>query len=90
MTATDQDATPRLYGSYARGDFKEGPDINVLVLVNTKKITWDDQKRIAYPLYDIELESGVISSPFIYSKMGWANHKVTPFYENVLRGGQLL
>jgi len=90
VNATDPDATLILYGSYARGDYKDNSDIDILVLVNKDKITWDDQKRIAYPLYDIELATGVIISPFIYSKKGWANHIVTPFYENVLREGRQL
>ena len=90
VTATDPDATLILYGSYARGDNKSSSDIDILVLVNKDKITWDDQKRIMYPLYDIELDTGIIISPFIYSKKGWANHKMTPFYENVLREGKVL
>ncbi len=90
ITSTDPDATLILYGSYARGDNKETSDIDILVLVDKDKITWDDQKRISYPLYDIELDTGIIISPFIYSKKGWANHKVTPFYENILREGKLL
>jgi len=90
VKATDPDATLILYGSYARGDNKDNSDIDILVRVDTEKITWDDQKRIAYPLYDIELDTGIMISPFIYSKKGWANHRVTPFYENVLREGKLL
>ena len=90
VKATDPDATLILYGSYARGDNKDNSDIDILVQVDTEKITWDDQKRIAYPLYDIELDTGIMISPFIYSKKGWANHRVTPFYENVLREGKLL
>ena len=90
IVATDPDATVILYGSFARGDFHKQSDLDILVLVNKDKITWDDQKRISYPLYDIELATGVVISPLIYSKKGWANHLATPFYENVLREGRQL
>ena len=90
VSATDPGATLILYGSYARGDNKENSDIDILILVDTDKITFADQKRIAYPLYDIELDTGIMISPFIYSKKGWANHKITPFYENILREGTQL
>ena len=80
-----------LYGSYARGDYRDDSDLDLLVLVDKDKITRSDQKRIKYPLYDIEFDTGTIISPLIFSKKDWElNHRITPFYENVAREGKVL
>ena len=85
------DATLILYGSYARGDYHENSDLDLLILVNREEVTRADQKRIKYPLYDIEIETGTIISPMIFSKKAWqSRHRATPFYENVSREGQEL
>ncbi len=87
----DPDATIILYGSYARGDFHPNSDIDLLILIDKKKISWDDEKEIKYPLYDIEFDTGKIISPLIYSREKWENPKVvTPFYENVTQDGIIL
>jgi predicted nucleotidyltransferase len=77
-----------LYGSYARGDNKKNSDMDILILLDKKKISREDEKRIKYPLYDIEFDSGQMISPLIFSKMEWeTRHKVTPFYQNVISEG---
>lgn len=78
-----------LYGSEARGDARPDSDIDILILVDKDKITFDDEMKISDPLYDIEIETGVIISPIIYSKKIW-NKQITPFYENVMKEGVLL
>src|ERR1700747_3035561 len=83
VRTTAPDATLILYGSYARGDYHEDSDIDLLILVNRDKITHADEDKITYPLYDIEFKTGIIISPMVYTKDAWANHRVTPFYENV-------
>ncbi len=81
-------ATIILYGSYARGDYNEDSDIDVLILVDKDKVTRDDENKITYPLFDLEFGTGVPISPVVYSRNYWQNgHKVTPFYENVKREG---
>lgn len=88
---TDPDATLILYGSYARGDYRDDSDVDLLILLNQEKITRIDEKRIKYPLYDIEFETGTIISPLVFSKKDWeTRHRITPFYENVLKDGQIL
>ena len=87
----DPTATVILYGSYARGDFNENSDIDLLILVDKKKVSLEDKKKISYPLYDIEFDTGKIISPLVYSKEKWENPSVvTPFYENVKNEGVLL
>ena len=84
-------ATLILYGSYARGDNKNDSDIDLLVLLNTDTVTYDDEKRIKYPLYHIEYDTGVIISPLVFSKKIWeTKHRITPFYQNVIKEGVVL
>jgi len=80
-----------LYGSYARGDNKTDSDIDILVLVDQDKVSYDDEKRIKYPLYHIEYDTGVIISPLVFSKKIWeTKHRITPFYQNVIKEGVVL
>ena len=91
VNKTEPNAVLILYGSYARDDYRDDSDLDLLVLVDKDKITRADQKRIKYPLYDIEFDTGTIISPLIFSKKDWEmNHRITPFYENVAREGKVL
>ena len=83
------DAQAILYGSEARGDARPDSDIDVLILVNKDNISLKEEQEIAYPLYDIEFETGVIISPRVFPKKFW-NDLTTPFYENVMKEGVVL
>ena len=91
VNKTEPGATLILYGSYARGEHGKDSDLDIVVIVDKKNITRQDQKRIKYPLYDIEFETGTIISPIVFSKVDWeSKHKKTPFYENISREGIIL
>lgn len=90
VAQTEPGASVILYGSYARGDNNEDSDIDLLVLVNKDVLTIQDKDRITYPLYKIGIKTDTIISPIVYTKSAWANHRVTPFYENVRREGRVL
>lgn len=80
--AKEPNATIVLYGSYARADHRENSDIDILILIDKDKITPADAKRVAYPLYDIEFDTGKIISPLILSRKSWeTKHRITPFYK---------
>lgn len=77
-----------LYGSQARGDSKKYSDWDLLILLNLKNIPFDLETKIMDDFYDIELETGEIISPLIYSKSDWTEkHSITPLYENVQKEG---
>jgi predicted nucleotidyltransferase len=88
IRAVEPEARIILYGSYARGEENKNSDIDLVILINRKRVTFQDEKRIAFPLYDIEFNTGRIISPLILSTTDWnKRHRITPFYKNVLKEG---
>jgi len=79
----------RLYGSEARGEAHEKSDIDLLVLVPKDKVTLQDELEITAPLYDIELQTGVLINALILPKREWGR-KVTSFYESVMQDSVVL
>ena len=91
VRSIDPTATVILYGSFARGDNNKNSDIDLIILIDKEKLTPQDSKKIKYPLYDIEFETGQIISPLVLTRKDWeTRHKITPFYENVTRDGRAL
>jgi predicted nucleotidyltransferase len=91
VKSVDPTATVILYGSFARGDNDKDSDIDLLILVDNPRLTPQESKKIKYPLYDIEFETGQIISPLVLTRKDWeTRHKITPFYENVTREGRTL
>lgn len=82
------DAKVILYGSEARGEAHAGSDIDLLILVNKDKLTLEDEEKITYPIYLLELKTGVLISPIVVARKTWENRPFkTPFYLNVLNEG---
>ena len=65
---TEHSETVILYGSLTRGQSNKQSDIDILILVDNDQITYADEQRIKYPLYDLEFETGKIISPVIFSR----------------------
>ena len=88
VSGTDPNATVIVYGSYARGENHPNSDIDLLILLDKEEVTREDEKKIKYPLYDIEFDTGQIISPIVLSKSDWeTRHRITPFYENIINDG---
>ena len=84
----DPNAKIILYGSFARGDNRSNSDIDLLILVDNANITYQEEKQLKCPLYDLEFETGQIISPLVLSKKAWeTKHRITPFYTNVTNEG---
>ena len=85
------DAKTILYGSEARGDARPDSDIDLLVLLEGEKRNFKREDEIISPLYDIELETGVIISSMMMLRKDWENRPFrTPFYINVVNEGIVL
>lgn len=77
-----------LYGSRARGNFDKTSDWDFLILLNTNIISFDSETQIMDAFYDIELETGEVFSPLVYSKSDWINlYSATPLFENIEKDG---
>lgn len=91
VKASDDTATLILYGSYARGEERKDSDIDLLILVDGEHLSRAEAKRLKYPLYDLEFETGTIISPLVMTRKDWeTRHRATPFYENVKSEGRVL
>jgi hypothetical protein len=48
----------------------------------------DNETRLINNLYDVELETGEVISPLIYTKRDWlVRHKLTSLYSNISKEG---
>lgn len=77
-----QDAHLILYGSRARGDFREGSDWDLLVLLNRPQEASDFQ-NIAYPIMELGFDLGEYFSVQTYSQAEWDAMTFLPYYKNV-------
>ena len=78
-----------VFGSVSRGEDKPDSDIDILILVDGDRLAVQDELAIMTPLYEIELNTGVLINPLILLKKEWGK-RVTPFYENVSRDAVLI
>ncbi|MDR0833401.1 MAG: nucleotidyltransferase domain-containing protein [Candidatus Symbiothrix sp.] len=77
-----------LYGSVARGEETEESDIDLLILVDEDKLTYDDKGKIIQNLDNLEAKTGVAISPVIRTRTEWQNVPFrTPFMINVINEG---
>jgi len=77
-----------LYGSRARGKAGRMSDWDLLILLNTKGVSFSLETMLMDDFYELELETGEIISPLIYSKSDWNKyHAFTALYENIRKEG---
>lgn len=60
-----------LYGSYARGDYREGSDVDVMILLENYKNYWSEQKKISQLASDISLEYDLTISCIFIKETQW-------------------
>ncbi|MBR1512721.1 MAG: nucleotidyltransferase domain-containing protein [Bacteroidales bacterium] len=77
-----QDSHLFLYGSRARGDYQEGSDWDLLILLNRPQEASDFQ-NIAYPIMELGFDMGEYFSVQTYSQEEWDAMRFLPYYKNV-------
>lgn len=77
-----------LYGSRARGNSKAHSDWDLLILLNLQNISFNFETNFMDAFYEIEIETGEVISPLIYTKTDWIeNHSYSPLSENIQKEG---
>ena len=79
----------KLYGSYARGDYDDESDIDVMIIAD---ILPEDRSEIREKIldftYDLDLQYDVMLSVFIQDKATYEKYKSSyPFFKNVEHEG---
>ncbi|MCM1123847.1 MAG: nucleotidyltransferase domain-containing protein [Eubacterium sp.] len=78
-----------VYGSYARDDYQDNSDVDIMVLVNLSEAEIKKFENEVYDIaFEIEMGMGVDISPIIKNKAQyeyWVD--VLPFYQNVGKEG---
>ena len=81
-----------LYGSYARGDYNEDSDIDIMVLADIEEDNIHIFKSLANKVasrvsleHDALVTISLRNSPLFYSRMS-----VLPFYQNVVKEGVVI
>ncbi len=88
INTNDPKAEAFLFGSRARGDNRPDSDWDIIILIDSQKVTNEIEDKFRDELYDIELDSGQIISTFIYTKDFWEkNLRYSPLYKNVRKEG---
>ena len=81
-----------VYGSYARGDFRENSDIDIMILV---KMSDEEIRLVKNDIYDLafefEINTGIEFSPIIKNEDQYEYWVDTlPFYRNVRDEGVVI
>ena len=78
-----------LYGSYARGDYQNTSDIDILILVSLdEKEIRTKKTKLADYTFDMELEYGIEFSPIVTNSTVYYHAiNILPFYHNIHKEG---
>lgn len=76
-----------LFGSRARGDARDDSDWDILILIDTERVSNSDFDRYAYPFVDYGWSVGAQINPIMYSFSDWHKRNFTPFYKSIQSEG---
>ena len=75
-----------LYGSYARGDYREGSDVDVMILLKTYRNYWKELQRSSQLASDLSLKYDVTVSRLIIKEIQW-REATMPVVRNIHKDG---
>ncbi len=90
VLSVDQSAEIILFGSRARGDFKEDSDWDVLILTDKDEANFRFKKKIRKELFDLQLDVDQVITGIIRNKDIWKQLAHTPFFLEVYKDGKAL
>ncbi len=76
-----------LFGSRARGDWHNGSDWDVLVLLDKDNISERDHELYSYPFGALGWETDEMIHPIIYTMKEWEKRNGSEFYRNITSEG---
>jgi len=81
-----------LYGSYARGDFREGSDVDIMLLLDLSDLELKAySQRLFYMTYDFNLDHDLDIKPIAKSEEHFRKWIINyPFYANIHKEGVIL
>ena len=82
----DQLKAVYLYGSYARGDYREGSDVDVMILLKNYEDYWKEYLRSSDYVSDISLKYDVTVSYILIKEIQWKEAD-KPILRNIRREG---
>ena len=72
-----------LYGSRARGDYKDDSDWDLLILLDKPELSDSDYDDVSFPFTLLGWNIGELISPQMYNKKECDSISFLPFYKNV-------
>jgi uncharacterized protein len=75
-----------LYGSYARGDYRKGSDVDVMILLADYKSYWNELERSTELASDLSLKYDVTLSRLIIKEIQWKQSDI-PVLRNIHKDG---
>lgn len=75
-----------LYGSYARGDYRSGSDVDVMILLKDYENYWSELKRSSQLASDVSLEYDLTVSRLILKEVQWQDSAM-PVVQNIHKDG---
>ena len=78
-----------LYGSRARGDARPDSDYDLLILLDSDRVT-DEANNAAYDLQLFGFDNSLVINLHIYPKNKWTEWTYSPFYKNVEHDKRIL
>ena len=76
-----------LFGSRARGDFRNDSDWDVLILLD-RPLDQPLKDLILATLYQLELQTDSVFNILIHTKEDWAMRSITPLYAIIQKEGK--
>lgn len=75
-----------LYGSYARGDYRSGSDVDVMLLLKDYDNYWHELRRSSQLASDLSLKYEVTVSRLLIKEIQW-QESAMPVVQNIHKDG---